>query len=59
MQAGRERWLWARATVAVFLIDVFRNVTALRKLLGPTPNWILCSDRWSASDHVELLERQA
>ena len=37
-QAGRKRWLWAAATtpVAVFLIDVFRNVTALRKLLGPT-----------------------
>jgi transposase len=59
-QAGRKRWLWAAATpaVAAFLIDVFRNVTALRKLLGPTLSGILCSDRWSAYDHVELLRRQ-
>ncbi len=48
-QAGRKRWLWAAATtkVAVFIIDVFRNVTALRRLLGPTLSGILCSDRWS------------
>src|SRR5205814_5430729 len=59
-QAGRKRWLWAAATtsVAVFIIDVFRNITALRKLLGPTLSGILCSDRWSAYDHVELLQRQ-
>jgi transposase len=59
-QAGRKRWLWAAATTAVaaFIIDVFRNVTALRKLLGPTLSGILCSDRWSAYDHVELLQRQ-
>jgi transposase len=59
-QAGRKRWLWAAATttVAVFIIDVFRNITAMRKLLGPTLSGILCSDRWSAYDHVELLQRQ-
>ena len=59
-QAGRKRWLWAAATtrVAVFVIDVFRNVSALRKLLGSTLSGILCSDRWSAYDHVELLQRQ-
>lgn len=59
-QAGRKRWLWAAATttVAVFLIDVFRNVTALRKLLGPTVSGVLCSDRWSAYDRVGLLQRQ-
>jgi transposase len=59
-QAGRKRWLWAAATstVAVFLVDVFRNVTALRRLLGATLSGILCSDRWSAYDHVELLQRQ-
>jgi transposase len=59
-QAGRKRWLWAATTntVAVFIIDVFRNVTALRKLLGATLSGILCSDRWSAYDHVELLRRQ-
>src|SRR5436305_9571837 len=26
--------------------------------LGPTLSGILCSDRWSAYDHVELLQRQ-
>jgi transposase len=59
-QAGRKRWLWAAATtnVAVFLIDVFRNATALRKLVGPTLIGILSSDRWRAYDHVELLKRQ-
>jgi transposase len=59
-QAGRKRWLWAAATstVVVFLIDVFRNITALRKLIGPTLQGILCSDRWRAYDYVELLQRQ-
>jgi transposase len=59
-QAGRKRWLWVAATktVVVFLIDVFRNVTALRKLLGPTLHGILCRDRWSAYDHVPVLQRQ-
>jgi transposase len=59
-QAGRKRWLWAAVSsnVAVFLIDVYRNVTALRKLLGPTLSGILCSDRWRAYDHVEVLRRQ-
>jgi transposase len=59
-QAGRKRWLWAAATatVAVFLIDVFRNVTALRKLLGLALRGVVCSDRWSAYDWVELAQRQ-
>src|SRR5437899_12971318 len=30
----------------------------LAELLGPTLSGILCSDRWSAYDHVELLRRQ-
>jgi transposase len=59
-QAGRKRWLWvaATSTVAVFLVDVFRNITALRKLLGPTLYGIVCTDRWRAYDHVEVLQRQ-
>ena len=59
-QAGRKRWLWAAATttVVVFLIDAFRNITALRRLLGATLSGILCSDRWRAHDYVELLQRQ-
>lgn len=42
----------------MFVIDLFRDVTALHKRLGPTLSGILCSDRWSAYDHVELLRRQ-
>jgi transposase len=59
-QAGRKRWLWAAATpnVVVFLIDAFRNITALRKLIGPALFGILGSDRWRAYDYVELLQRQ-
>ena len=59
-QAGKKRWLWTAATqnVVAFIIDVFRNITALRKLIGPTLSGILCSDRWRAYDHVELLQRQ-
>src|SRR5262249_40304512 len=52
-QAGRKRWLWvaATSTVVAFVIDLFRNVTALRKLIGPTLSGILCRDRWRAYDH--------
>jgi transposase len=59
-QAGRKRWLWVAATtsVVVFLIDLFRNIIALRKLIGPTLSGILCSDRWRAYDYVALLQRQ-
>jgi transposase len=59
-QAGHKRWLWVAATntVVAFVIDLFRNVTALRKLLGPTLSGIVCSDRWRAYDYVELLRRQ-
>jgi transposase len=59
-QAGRKRWMWAAATntVAVFLIDAFRNVAALRKLLGAALSGILGTDRWSAYDHIEVLRRQ-
>lgn len=42
----------------MFLIDVFRNITALWKLLGPTLSGILGSDRWRAYDHMPLLQRQ-
>lgn len=45
-QAGRKRWQWSAATnsVVAFVIDVFRNITALRKLIGPTFSGILCSE---------------
>ena len=57
---GKKRWLWvaATATVAVFLVHVFRNVVALRKLLGSKEHGILCSDRWKAYDHWPTFSRQ-
>jgi transposase len=59
-QAGRKRWLWVAATsqVVVFLIQRWRNATALQRLIGATLRGILCSDRWRAYDHVPLLQRQ-
>lgn len=45
---GKKRWLWVAATrlVAVFVIHPWRNVTALRSLLGGELTGVLCSDRW-------------
>lgn len=45
---GKKRWLWVAATrlVAVFVIHPWRNVAALRSLLGGELKGILCSDRW-------------
>jgi transposase len=45
---GQKRWLWVAATglVAVFVIHPWRNVAALRSLLGGQLRGILCSDRW-------------
>jgi transposase len=47
-QAGNKRWLWLAATklVAVFVIHPYRNLSALRALLGREFKGILCSDRW-------------
>jgi transposase len=45
---GQKRWLWVAATrlVAVFVIHPWRNVEALKSLLGGQLLGILCSDRW-------------
>ncbi len=47
-QAGKKRWLWAAATrlVAVFVVHPWRDLSALRALLGREFTGILCSDRW-------------
>ena len=47
-ESGKKRWLWVAATqmVAVFIIHPWRNVAALRSLLGGELKGILCSDRW-------------
>jgi transposase len=51
-QAGRKRWLWVAATklVAVFVVHPYRNLSALKALLGREFKGILCSDRWVVYD---------
>jgi transposase len=58
--AGRLSWLWVAATssLAVFLIHVRRGLQGLRALLGETIQGIVCSDRWSAYNAVDLSRRQ-
>jgi len=59
-QAGKKRWLWAAATVAVvaFVIHPRRSVAALKRLVGEAMAGILCSDRWCAYDEWPVLRRQ-
>jgi transposase len=51
-QAGQKRWLWVAATelVAVFVIHPYRNLSALKALLGREFKGVLCSDRWVVYD---------
>jgi transposase len=50
---GKKRWLWLAATklVAVFIVHPWRDVTALKALLGREFKGILCSDRWVVYRH--------
>jgi transposase len=59
-KAGRKRWLWVAATtnVAAFLIHTFRNVTALKKLIGTTLKGFLCTDRLRTYAGVPVMQRQ-
>jgi transposase len=59
-KAGRKRWLWVAATtnVAAFLIHTFRNVTALRRLLGTTLKGLFCTDRLRTYDGLPVMRRQ-
>ena len=59
-QAGRKRWLWVAASTmaVVFLIQPWRNLTALQRLLGKVVLGIVCSDRWCVYDHIPLHRRQ-
>jgi transposase len=51
-QAGQKRRLWLAATklVAVFVVHPYRNLSALKALLGREFKGILCSDRWVVYD---------
>jgi transposase len=59
-QAGKKRWLWMAATksVACFKICVGRGKAALKELLGDAIQGVVCSDRWSAYNDLELAFRQ-
>jgi transposase len=59
-QAGHKRWLWVAATgsVVVFLIQPWRNLQALKRLVGAKFRGILCSDRWRVYDEWPLKRRQ-
>ena len=51
-EAGKKRWLWVAATVAVvyFVIHPRRNLSALKRVVGEALSGILCSDRWCVYD---------
>ncbi len=58
--AGNLCWLWMAATqtVAFFKICGGRGKASLRELLGETVAGVVCSDRWSAYNIVDLALRQ-
>lgn len=59
-QAGHKRWLWVGATTSAvaFLIQPWRNLKALMRLVGENFVGILCSDRWSVYDEWPWERRQ-
>ncbi len=59
-QNGKKRWLWvgATATLVAFIVSPWRNLTALKRLLGEKLAGILCSDRWTAYDEWPMNRRQ-
>jgi transposase len=59
-QNGKKRWLWVGATTSIvaFIISPWRNVVALKRLLGEKLQGILCSDRWTVYDVWEPIRRQ-
>jgi len=59
-QAGRTCWLWAAATTAVacFVIHPQRGALGLAALLGQKIKGIICSDRWSAYNGLQVGRRQ-
>jgi len=59
-QAGQKRWLWMAATqaVACFKICVGRGKAALGELLGEVIQGVVCSDRWSVYNQLDLAFRQ-
>ena len=59
-QAGQRRWLWLAATpsAACFKVGVGRGKAALRELLGEAIQGVVCRDRWSAYNLLDLAFRQ-
>lgn len=59
-QAGKLRWLWVAVTsVAVGLVvQLRRNGTAMRQLLGEKPKGVVVSDRFGAYSGLPLAQRQ-
>jgi len=58
--AGQLCWLWMAAThsVAYFKICAGRGRASFRELLGESIDGIICTDRWSAYNIVDLAQRQ-
>jgi transposase len=59
-QANQKRWLWMAATqsIACFKICVGRGKAALGELLGEVIQGVVCSDRWSVYNQLDLAFRQ-
>ena len=59
-QAAKKRWLWMAAThaVAIFKICLGRGKEAWSALLGEPIHGVVCSDRWSVYNQVDLAFRQ-
>ena len=59
-KAGIKRWLWVAATsgVVAFLIQLTRNLKAMRNLLGEPVVGIVTTDRWCVYDNLPAAQRQ-
>jgi len=59
-EANQKRWLWMAATptTACFKLCVGRGKVALSELLGEVIQGVVCSDRWSAYNDLDLAFRQ-
>lgn len=59
-ECGKKAWMWTAVTayVSVFIIRFTRGAEAAKELLGESFGGFLVSDRWSAYNWVETLQRQ-
>ncbi len=58
--SGKKAWLWVAATacVSVFTIRFSRGAAVAKEMLGELFQGLLVSDRWSAYNWVNVLQRQ-